>query len=503
MLSKRVKSFFNLILGVSGSSADSEEPLEPCSLGASQASSRLLNLPFELIHKILFSYHYSSRDYCVLRLVCSGLNGLVKHRIAGHLRLPNKTASEAKWETLTSRRKSVFSTATHTLYLKGFEEDRRKQVGCRAYSFNAALHNAQMKYLCASIAVLKRVKTVHWTISTRLKMNHDILKCLTQLPHLENIHFAVDRNPKVRQMQYPWGLVIGHSFLNLKSVSLDIYSRDQVTGFQGFGVDAMSSDIHLFLSAHPTLESLDLTGPPHANVDFSDILQDIPTKEGFRASITSLRLRDMNLDATPGVLLYLSQLTSLDISNKADLDKGKIWVGLRDARVKLQVLKVSHIPQSLLSYLSSYTGLREFHGIVWHRPDSDLRIPPKRTDVEARDRLFQTVLPFHRDSLEAICVSAPLYSDNEEDARYWCATETQMMQLQRFPGLKALGLAYLLEWDHDGKPTVKPGSLTMRNSAPSSSARSQPNDTAMPLELPCTQTSSFRPSIITLPPSGG
>lgn len=451
MLLTQAKAFFSLLLGESGASTDSPEPRW---MRGAQDSSRLLNLPFELIWRIFFDYQYASRDDCALRLVCSALNGLVKHRVARRLRLPNNNVEREKWETLTSRG-SVFSTVTDALYLEGFERDKRKRSGCVRYPFNEALHNAQTKYLCHSIARLKQVKTVHWKIYDRLKMNHDILKCLKQLPRLENIYFSADQSPKAMHLQYPW---IAPGMSNLKSVSLNLYSQDHLPGNDKFGINALSNDIHKLLASCPTLEFLDLTGPSHVSIDLSSIIRDIPTKQEFKASVTSLRLRDMSLKPSPGMLLYLSQLTSLDIANNTGLNN-ELWEGLHKSHIKLRVVKVSHIPHSLLAYLSSYTGLREFHGIIWHRPRRNFDVPPKRVDTEARDRLFQSVLPLHKDSLEAICVSAPLYCNNEKDAQFWCVTEKQIAQLQQFSGLRTLEVAYAFNCDEDGVPVVELGSM--------------------------------------------
>lgn len=288
-------------------------------------------------------------------------------------------------------------------------------------------------------------------------MNHDILKCLRQLPRLENIYFSADQGPKAMHLQYPW---ISPGMSNLKTVSLNLYSQDHLPGNDKFGINALSNDIHKLLASCPTLEFLDLTGPSHVSIDLSSIIRDIPTKQGFKASVTSLRLRDMSLNLGPGALLYLSQLTSLDIANNTGLNN-ELWEGLHKSHIKLRVVKVSHIPHSLLAYLSSYTGLREFHGIIWHHHRSPHDVPPKRVDAEARDRLFQSVLPLHKDSLEAICVSAPLYCNNEKDAQFWCVTEKQIAQLQQFSGLRTLEVAVAFNCDEDGVPVVELGSMTV------------------------------------------
>jgi Leucine-rich repeat (LRR) protein len=227
-----------------------------------------------------------------------------------------------------------------------------------------------------------------WRVRSPLKLNKEIMSSLQRLPLLGHIYldFGLARVPYGR-------LLIGSGFASLKSISLvNIYDGRLKEG----EIDVITEDIRCVLASCSYLENVHVTAPDFGrlDIDFWNMVKDIPSLPNFSPSLTALRLRGVALSLTPPLLQYLAKLRSLDIHNVQPSDE-QTWEIMTSHKLKLEIVKVAVITSSLVNYLLHYRGLREFHVLQGGLAPS---LTPK-PDGEAKRQLLHSALPHHQDTL--------------------------------------------------------------------------------------------------------
>ncbi|KAJ2926852.1 hypothetical protein H1R20_g10237, partial [Candolleomyces eurysporus] len=138
-------------------------------------------------------------------------------------------------------------------------------------------------------------------------MNKKVMSSLHRLPLLEHLHLSFDRVPYER-------LYIGPGFTSLKSISLiNIYDGD----LKQSEVDVITDDIRCVLASCSNLENIHITTSCFGrfNINFMDMIGDLPGEADFSPSLTTLRLRGISLSLTPPSIRYLAKLRLLDIDD--------------------------------------------------------------------------------------------------------------------------------------------------------------------------------------------
>ncbi|RXW12954.1 hypothetical protein EST38_g12900 [Candolleomyces aberdarensis] len=191
--------------------------------------------------------------------------------------------------------------------------------------------------------------------------------------------------------------------LRLRGISLSLTSPSlrYLARLKSLDIDdnkPSADDVYSVLASCPALESLQVwaSNRNRLDIDFMNMVKDIPSQANFSPSLKTLLLRGVYLSLTNSPLQYLANLKSLDFHNIHPSDE-KVWDIMTSHRLGLEIIKVAVITSSLVGYLLHYRGVQEFHilqGGIYPA------LAP-RPDNEAKKNLLYSAFPHHQDSLIA------------------------------------------------------------------------------------------------------
>jgi hypothetical protein len=182
-------------------------------------------------------------------------------------------------------------------------------------------------------------------------------------------------------------------FQNLRSLSISFinhprYYSAHITDKNQAQVVGHISQI---VAQSPLLHHFSVLQPGRSKYDLSlrNVLKKVPASQPL-AHLASLHLPlpDMMLDND--MTIHLKALKVLHIEGSAHpiCTGAEIWGPLTAAQIKLQEITVSHLSESLLTYLASYSGLKKLHILLTYYPHGE----STRCDTRA---FFNDILPLH------------------------------------------------------------------------------------------------------------
>lgn len=192
-------------------------------------------------------------------------------------------------------------------------------------------------------------------------------------------------------------------FHNLRSLSISFINHPQY--YSAHITDQNQAQVvgHIsqIVAQSPMLRYFSVLQPARSKYELSlrNLLKKVPASQPL-AHLASLHfaLPDMMLDNN--ITLHLKALQVLRIEGSAHpiCTGAEIWGPLTAAQTKLQEITVSHLSESLLSYLASYSGLKKLHILLTYYPHGE------STRCDART-FFNDILPLH--GLSSTINSAP------------------------------------------------------------------------------------------------
>ncbi|RXW17100.1 hypothetical protein EST38_g8750 [Candolleomyces aberdarensis] len=278
----------------------------------------------------------------------------------------------------------------------------------------------------------------------------DDIRCvLASCSDLENIHitcfgqFNINFRNMIGDIPSQADFSPSLTTLRLRGISLSLTSPSlkYLVKLRSLDIDdnkPSAGDIHSVLASCPALESLKVTAPEQnrLNIDFMNMVKDIPKQTYFSPSLKTLCLRGVYLSLTYPSLQYLANLKSLDLYNVHPSDE-KVWDIMASHRLELEIIKVATITSSLVDYLLHYRGLQELH-ILQDDLYRDLAL---RADNDAKRNLLYSALPHHQDSLtvfHAQLLQSTRFSDEMELVLH----PEEVAHLEAFPSLTTVKITY-------------------------------------------------------------
>ncbi|KAJ3537744.1 hypothetical protein NMY22_g5469 [Coprinellus aureogranulatus] len=395
---------------------------------------RLMDLPPEIVQKILIDYQISAKRLRTIRPVCRQINDLVKDEALRSLDLSHAFPWNLR---RMAKRPNTFDEVTTTLTLPRSTE--------RPMEWNLSLRG----YICSIIKKMKRLRTVHWDlshppISSTSRRQPCIYATLSSIPSLEKIVIK----PREDSDYWEGGIILLGS--KLRNPHLKCISIGCKTSRLGAGAATLTENLRYLVAAHAGLEELeswDQPGSTGRGLDLAVIVGDTPYSSGFRPSLRVLHARNLHFSATesPAVLKYLARLTTLSISNMHP-DHDTLWPALHLCGIMLKSLSIEAPTKRLTDYLSRYRGLKE---LTINRFGRDVHTG---LSGDLKNRFLEQGVAHHRDSLVGIdIIFYPCHQEGHTHLALWALKEAQIAWLEGFPKLETLTVSFA----HDGERVPK------------------------------------------------
>ncbi|KAF9038046.1 hypothetical protein BJ165DRAFT_1531939 [Panaeolus papilionaceus] len=444
----------------------------------------LLSLPLELIGKIV--EHLPDAHKKPLRLVCHDLDGIVARQLFSRIVLKYSNYQPdllpAQLEALATRSTPI-RKYVRSLEIRGFSPDSHLGVRSRSRSMERntsrgsrsrsrgplaeehIVNRGLLAHLGLAICSLTKVESVWWQFG----MNDPewaksvVMDALASLPHLSSLKISLG----------------GGSAASLRLEQLTNLRHIVITGSCPFYRELIIPGLRTLIHNSPNLQTLDVdSGTYRVDTEtctLHDLLTDI-THDSDTGNESSSTSKASNHSSTPQVfaplslerlalrgwcvrldeytLPHLRFLKSLslyetlhphkDISNDLSDDArislvervtpysstpSEIFESLRESSIRISSLSTDAVCPSLLTYLSSYSGLKK---LVLTGADG-----PSGTKEES-ERLAETfyveVLPLHRNTLEVLVIE-PRFEGG------WCFNSRNKETIGELKNLKSLKLA--------------------------------------------------------------
>lgn len=224
---------------------------------------------------------------------------------------------------------------------------------------------------------------------------------------------------------------------------------------------AVAKCLQALIANNARLEELDSWDQPGTDphiLDFAAVVGDTPCSADFRPSLRALRAGNLQISASPNVLKYLTNLTSLCISN-LHADHDTLWPAFHLRGIALKSLTIERPTERLTDYLLEYRGLER---LVLARQDPGNRVHVGVT-TDTKIRFLEKGVAHHCESLAHIEIMFYPHNMSYRGIQshghliLWGLDERQIVWLERFPKLSTLAVPFV----HDGKEAPKGTKISM------------------------------------------
>ncbi|KAJ3522217.1 hypothetical protein NMY22_g11989 [Coprinellus aureogranulatus] len=380
---------------------------------------RLMDLPPEIVQKILIDYQNNGKRLRKIRLVCRQINECVQDEALRSLDL--SLASLTRLELMTYEAQCIPQGYDDPDTATNYRSD------CGAEHVTSSM-----------IKKMERLRIVHWDLShtsipPKSRCPPCIYDALSSVPSLEKI--------VIQPREGCGNILLGAKLKNPLLNSISISRRTSTT-------EAITGNLQELVATHTNLEELeswDQPGFTGNGLDFSAIVGATPYRPGFRPSLRVLHARNLQLVASPAVLKYLACLTTLSISNSHH-DHDTLWPAFHLCGIMLKTLSIERPTERLTDYLLEYCGLEQL-SIKRFRRD-----PRTAVTNDTKLRFLEQGVAHHRDSLARIdIIFYPCPQERHVHLVLWAVNESQIAWLEGFPKLTSLTVSFA----HDGERAPK------------------------------------------------
>jgi hypothetical protein len=270
-------------------------------------------------------------------------------------------------------------------------EERETMLACQKELLVPAIESLVLVEAVKCVVSLPRLSQIasNWRathssfVANSWEPYQDVFSALAKLPRLRDLSVIFHAYSAFEDVPFT-----GFSNLNriwLTSLPMTPHIIDGVKGL----LARSPSLTELGLHASPQVEA-----PEVKTLEFSSLVEDA-MKPNFSPRLKELSISPSRFNLSPSCAPFLRSLTSLVIPNgDSSHTQPSFWKTLQDSGIHLRELKVAPLRQSIIDYLLSYSGLRDFT-LDWSRQDVE--------DVEKIARqFFHAVLPRHRDTIRSI-----------------------------------------------------------------------------------------------------